>query len=248
MEKPRFNFLSPAFRPAAEKFILYVGEYTDGRMEPLWLANIHKVMGFEGDPAVENQKAWDFVVGPLKERGLLEVGNTEMGMEDHVDGRVCGCNPVWLSAGGWETYTRLVESHPDDLPYGFLALSFNKPELKEMVSQIKSKIQETLGYILVDLNDRARAGVIDNILRKEIEGSAFLIAELTHDNNGVYWEAGFAEGQKKPVVYICEKSKFEKEKPHFDTSHCTTVTWQRDNLGAFADDLIDVLSRSIQKP
>ena len=246
MEKIMFDFLPPAFRSAAEEFILYVGEYTSGGTERLWLANIHKVMGFEGDPAEENQKAWDQVVGPLKARGLLDVGNTEMGMEDHVDGRVCGCNPVSLTGGGWETYTQLIESRPDDMPYGFLALSFNKPELKEMVSRIKSKIQETLGYKLVDLNDRARAGVIDNILRREIEGSAFLIADLTHDNNGVYWEAGFAEGQKKPVVYICEKSKFEKEKSHFDTSHCQTVTWQENKLDAFADELIAVLRRSIR--
>ena len=241
-----FDFLPPAFRSAAEKFIVYVGEHTDGKTEPLWLANIHKVMGLEGKPTEENQKAWDGVVAPLTERGLLEVGTTTKDKKDHVDGKICFCNPVSLTDKGWERYTQLIERQHADLPYGFLALSFNEPELNEMVFHLKRKIQEQLGYRLVDLKERARSGVIDNILRAEIQGSEFLLAELTHGNQGVYWEAGFAEGQNKPVVYICEEFKFEKEKPHFDTSHCTTVTWQKDSLDSFTDELIEVLHRSLK--
>ena len=38
-----------------------------------------------------------------------------------------------------------------------------------------------------------------------IRDAKFVIADLTHDNNGAYWEAGYAEGLGKPVIYICEK-------------------------------------------
>ena len=31
-----------------------------------------------------------------------------------------------------------------------------------------------------------------------------------------YWEAGYAEGLEKPVIYTCEKNKFNSEKTPFD--------------------------------
>lgn len=61
-------------------------------------------------------------------------------------------------------------------------------------------------------------------MRIQIRDSAFVIADLTHDN---YTERigrqTYAEGLGKPVIYICEKAKFDKKTPHFDTNHCTTV-------------------------
>ena len=88
---------------------------------------------------------------------------------------------------------------------------------------VKPAVKEGIGYDLVDVRDRSRAGVIDNIIRTEIRDTAFVLVDLTHDNSGVYWEAGYAEGLGKPVVYICEREKFEANRTHFDTNHCTTV-------------------------
>ena len=34
---------------------------------------------------------------------------------------------------------------------------------------------------------------------------------LSDDNNGAYWEAGYAEGLGIPVIYICEESKFDNK-------------------------------------
>ena len=60
----------------------------------------------------------------------------------------------------------------------------------------------------------------------EIRTSRFLIADLTHENPGAYWEAGYAEGLGKPVIYTCEKKKFENQvKTHFDTNHHLTLQW-----------------------
>ena len=67
----------------------------------------------------------------------------------------------------------------------------------------------------------------------------------THDNNGAYWEAGFAEGLGKPVIYICKKEKFEDQKTHFDTNHCTTVPWSRDEDEGFRQELTATLRRSL---
>ena len=50
--------------------------------------------------------------------------------------------------------------------------------------------------------------MIDDRLRVEIQSARFLIADLTHENRGAFWEAGYAEGLGKPVIYTCEESVF----------------------------------------
>ena len=48
-----------------------------------------------------------------------------------------------------------------------------------------------------------------------------------------------------PVIYICEQNKFDTEKTHFDTNHCTTVTWSINDPEPFVDRLIATLRRSL---
>ena len=154
---------------------------------------------------------------------------------------------VNLTLEGWERYKKEkrgeFEGH-----YGFIAMQFNDPALDSFIENIvKPTVKEETGYDLVDMRDVAQAGVIDNIMRVQIRDAAFVIADLTHDNHGAYWEAGYAEGLGKPVVYICEKTKFEKEKSHFDTNHCTTVPWSRDESEKFSQELIATLRRSLDR-
>ena len=64
-----------------------------------------------------------------------------------------------------------------------------------------------------------------------------MIAELTKENRGVYWEAGFAEGLGKPVIYTCEKSFFEGNRSHFDINHRHTIVWNPDELSQASEAL-----------
>jgi nucleoside 2-deoxyribosyltransferase len=72
----------------------------------------------------------------------------------------------------------------------------------------------------------------------------FLIADLTDHNNGAYWEAGYAEGLGKPVIYTCRKDVFEDKEntTHFDTNHHLTVVWEHDKL----DDAVKQLKATIR--
>ena len=56
------------------------------------------------------------------------------------------------------------------------------------------------------------------------------LADLTHGNKGAYWEAGFAEGLGRPVIYTCRKQEWDANKSHFDTNHLNTSIWYRENL------------------
>lgn len=129
-----------------------------------------------------------------------------------------------LSLAGWQSY-EAEKSGSLSGKYGFIAMKFNDPTLEQFVKDTVKPAVAEMNYNLVDVRDVARSGIIDNIMRDQIRDSAFVIVDLTHDNAGAYWEAGFAEGLGKPVLYICEQEKFSQHKTHFDTNHCTTVTW-----------------------
>lgn len=152
---------------------------------------------------------------------------------------------ISLTLDGWERYEAEKRGQFEG-KYGFIAMQFNDPELDPFVEDVvKPAVKEGIGYDLVDMRNVTQAGVIDNIMRTQIRDAAFVIVDLTHDNPGAYWEAGYAEGLGKPVLYICEETKFEEARTHFDTNHCTTVTWSRDNADNFRQALIATLRRSL---
>ncbi len=152
---------------------------------------------------------------------------------------------VSLSPYGWEIHEEEKRGKFDG-KYGFVAMQFGDDDLDAFVRDVvKPTVKDGIGYELVDMRDVSRAGVIDDIMRIQIRDAAFVIADLTHDNHGAYWEAGYAEGLGKPVIYICEQTKFDKKKSHFDTNHCTTVLWSRNNAEGFREKLVATLRRSL---
>jgi hypothetical protein len=144
-------------------------------------------------------------------------------VEDH--GGISGdIRNLDLSLDGWDMHQKEKTGRLSG-SYGFMALKFGDAILDDVLaSAIKPAIRQ-MGYSLVDMRDVAQPGLIDNIMREKIRDAAFVLVDLTHDNSGAYWEAGYAEGLGKPVLYLCETTKFDEKKTHFDTNHCTTLTW-----------------------
>ncbi len=108
-----------------------------------------------------------------------------------------------------------------------MAMQYNDTELDAIVENVFRDAVGQTGFDLSVLRDKPKAGLIDDRLRVEIQTSRFLIADVTHGNAGAYWEAGYAEGLGRPVIYTCRKEVFDdsKSKPHFDTNHHLTVRW-----------------------
>jgi len=150
-----------------------------------------------------------------------------------------------LTLKGWEEYEQNKGGFRPGR-YGFLAMKFGDPELDSLCNEvIKPGIKDALNYDVVDLRDVSRAGIIDNLMREQIRESAFVLVDLTHDNSGAYWEAGYAEGLGKPVIYLCKQAKFDDFKTHFDTNHLTTVMWSNAEDTAFLEQLVATLKRSL---
>lgn len=137
-----------------------------------------------------------------------------------------------LTFKGWERFAQLQKSSRRGTR-AFIAMEFGNPELNDLLENHLRPTVKLTGYDLYKLDDEPRAGLIDDRLRVEINKARFLLAELTHRNLGAYWEAGYAEGLDIPVIYLCKRDVFENEetRPHFDTNHHLTITWDPETIG-----------------
>lgn len=147
-----------------------------------------------------------------------------------------------LTNKGWARVEELRRSASGSRK-GFMAMKFGDTQLDTVFREHFKPAVAQVGFDLMRLDDEPRAGLIDDRLRLEIRTSRFMIADLSHANVGAYWEAGFAEGLGRPVIYTCRKDVFENPatKPHFDTNHYLTVVWDPADPAAAAEQLKTVI-------
>ena len=231
--------VNPAIQAA--NLIRYIGDEVTESGEPIHHLHSEDFYREIGSPS---QKFAAGVMSDLCEQGIIKATSTT---RLHTGG-IVGIDAD-LTLGGWELYEAEKRGQTSG-DYGFLAMEFGDAALEDFVGKVvKPIVKKELSYDLVDMRDVSQAGIIDNIMRVKIRDAAFVIADLTHDNRGAYWEAGYAERLGKPVVYICEQQKFGQEKTHFDTNHCTTIPWFREesNHDDFKQKLIATLRRSLDQ-
>ena len=140
-----------------------------------------------------------------------------------------------MAFDGWREFEELKQESSESRTV-FMAMKYGDEELNKMIDTVFRPAVKSTGFDLLVLTDVPKAGLIDDRMRVEIRKSRFLIADITHNNLGAYWEAGFAEGLGKPVIYTCKKEVFAAGASHFDTNHHLTVMWHSD-LEVVARDL-----------
>jgi len=168
----------------------------------------------------QSEEGFSFVLAGLLNAGLLE-GDRLMGPGANAN--------VTLTFPGWERFEELRRG--TESRRAFMAMQYRDPILDRLVDDHFRVAVGQTGFELRRLDDEEPAGLIDDRMRVEIQAARFLIADLTHDNRGAYWEAGYAEGLGKPVIYTCQESKFREGVSHFDTNHHLTVLWEEDAIG-----------------
>jgi hypothetical protein len=134
-----------------------------------------------------------------------------------------------LKMAGWLRYGELMQGLVESRKV-LMAMEFGDPELDHVLDTCFRPAVKRAGFELRIATDNQKAGMIDDQLRVALRTSLFVIADLTHRNNGAYWEAGFAEGLGRPVIYTCREAEWKQGHSHFDTNHLVTVIWDRENL------------------
>jgi len=223
----------------ANNFILWLGDNIPSFGDEVVVYGL--VM--QAEIGARTQEGMDKVVEYLIEKKLIESTNlhTPAYFEDTTGPSQFR---MTLTMDGWEYYEKLKQGTSSNRR-AFIAMKFGDADLDYMLANCFRLAIKDTGFDLFRLDDAPKAGLIDDRLRVEIRVSRFLIADLTHENPGAYWEAGYAEGLGKPVIYTCEKKKFEEKKTHFDTNHHTTVLWDKDNLEKTAQDLKNTIRATL---
>lgn len=100
----------------------------------------------------------------------------------------------------------------------FVAMKFG-----EETKELREKIKEGLKGFSVRIMDEIEHNhqIVPEMLY-EIRNSRFVVAELSHHNNGAYYEAGYALGLGKEVIHICDKKEL-KSGLHFDVAQVNTL-------------------------
>lgn len=204
------NTSLPSLEQQIDNLILFLGEFTGtpGKTALFKTLRVSAIIGSE----VESATA--FVVAHVCKEALLEV---EWPPNFTIDSFKAS-----LTFMGWKYYSNLLRGKTKS-KNAFMAMPFGDPGLDEIVEKTFKPAVKATGFTLIRADDVPKAGLIDDHIRVMIRTSRFVLADLSHDNSGAYWEAGYAEGLGKPVIYTCEKSKFESQQTHFDTNHHLTV-------------------------
>ena len=103
-----------------------------------------------------------------------------------------------------------------------VAMSFQNTE--SLREAIRKGIQDA-GYVAIFIDEVQHNDFITPELLKHIKDSKFIVVDLTHQNNGAYFEEGYAMGLGKPVIQLCKKGV----QLHFDIAQKNTIIWETED-------------------
>ncbi len=148
----------------------------------------------------------------LHERGLLS-RRTES-----TDG-----HDSWgLTIPGWQDIEPMPR--PGGIPGRcFVAMWFSDETRTAYESGIEPAISAA-GFTAIRIDRKEHNNEIPDEIIAEIRNSEFMVADFTGQRAGVYYEAGFAMGLGRTVIWCCRKDEIGKL--HFDTNHKNHIDWE----------------------
>lgn len=126
----------------------------------------------------------------------------------------------------------------------FVAMMFSD-ETNDVYQNCYKKVIQSLNYACMRIDEKDFTGSIISEITSEISDSVAIIADLTGNRGGVYYEAGVARGLQlcnHPIKLLltCKQDFFNKEKVHFDVSGDNILLYNDTN------DLIEKLNKRLQ--
>lgn len=221
--------LFPSLHDQRESLLSYLGRKSNGPGDRVDISS--SLQQFEIGASTPN--AIGMLLSQLEREGLAECPETR----SHHGARSFA---VYLTFNGWLACEDIKRGKSTGRR-AFMAMPFNRPDLDDLWLPTLREAVEKTGFRLERVDDQPRPGLIDDQMRLQIRQARFLIVELTHANNGAYWEAGFAEGLGKPVIYSCR----EDQKAHFDVDHSLRIEWTESTMDKAAKKLKAVIRNAM---
>lgn len=239
-EKDIENWYPKTFAEKTDKILLYLAEHSNYDGEDIKLSKKEATVLFfmYNDPCFNND--WDlefkYYLNFFAKNGYFD-GFEDIDLLEYVDAIDDTENPIviTLSPKALERVYELQKTQVNNR--AFVAMQFGV-ETEELRKKIKESIQEA-GYEPVIMDEVEHNHQIVPEMLYQIRNSKFVIAELSHHNNGAYYEAGYALGLGKEVIHICKESEL-KNGLHFDVAQVNTIVYET------IDDLPDKIVKRIK--
>ena len=157
----------------------------------------------------EDQPEFEFHIRSLKARGLVEfeVRDTDSNYS------------ISLTPSGWEHVEMGAAAVQQR---GFVAMSFAGDMNYAWIDGLRPGIEDA-GFEAHRVDSTPHVSQIDQKIVADIKTSLFVVADVTQQRQGVYFEAGLALGLGKTVIWAVRSD--ELERVHFDTRQFAHIVW-----------------------
>jgi hypothetical protein len=146
-------------------------------------------------------------------------------------------------------YDKVAAKPPKKSNQIFVAMMFSD-EMDDFYDQAYKPVAEDMGYTTMRIDRKDYTGLIIEEIESEIKNSIAVIADLTGNRGGVYYEAGIARGLQLcnhplKLILTCQKDFFDKESVHFDLRGNNIVLYQdiKDLKEKLSDKLKNILTK-----
>ncbi|MFZ2538095.1 MAG: hypothetical protein WAX04_04265 [Oscillospiraceae bacterium] len=155
-----------------------------------------------------------FIVSYLVNEGLLESKNKAIVFQSNYR----------LTPKGWSRINE-IERQGLQSNTAFVAMWFD-PSMVPAWENGFYKAIDANGFNPIRIDQIEHNNDITDEILADIKHSKFVVCDFTGQRGGVYFEAGYALGLGKPVIWTCKKDDFEN--CHFDTEHRNHIIWETD--------------------
>jgi hypothetical protein len=152
-------------------------------------------------------------------------------------------NVFVITPAGWQHITELKHTQSKSMT-AFVAMYF-APELDDFFRDGMSRGIRAAGYDVLRIDRKEHNNQIDDEIIAGIRQTKFLVADFTGNRGGVYYEAGFAKGLGREVIWTVRKDDLKKV--HFDTRQYNFIQWEDSDLPGFAKALQNRIEATIGK-
>ena len=139
------------------------------------------------------------------------------------DGTFIYSKPFLIAEYGWFEIEKELEMNYTKQV--FVAMWFDKT-MDKAAKKIADAI-EACELEVMRIDRKEHNNEISGEILFEIMNSRIIIADVTGQRNGVYFEAGFALGHKKSVIWLCRKDDLNNI--HFDTRQYNHIIWENED-------------------
>lgn len=157
----------------------------------------------------ELEDEFQFHLQTAQDRHLIEFPTTEP---------LC-----YLRPDGWDRVAELSKIDPAKSDLVFVAMAFDESLASAWSDGYRRGI-EAAGYRPERVDTAPHADKIDDRIMAMIRASRLVVVDVTLQNRGAYFEAGFALGLGRPVIWGVRADDLKNL--HFDTRQFAHVVWK----------------------